>query len=524
MSRLDNLLKSLTFWKPEKKDEVKQDKGASTNYVRTYSTPFNGEKNYGEIGPAINYTLDYSILRIRSWQAYLESDIAQTILNRYGIWIMDKGLKLNCNPVQSILQAEGVNINTEQYNQRVEARFNLWQRSKRASYSGEESLNSIAKEAFKNCKVGGDVLVVLRLVEGQVKVELIDGAHLTSPMQPNLNTGRKIIGGVETDSKGTHIAYHIRTLNQVERIEAYSETTGLRVAFLVYGSKLRINSYRGLPVISTSLESLKKIERYKEATVGSAEERQKISYFIEHQTGSDGENPLNSVAQIAAGGMGNGAVPKDSAGNALANQIAVTTNKQAFNLTQGATIKALESDNELSFGEFYSTNANIICAAIGIPPNVAFSLYNDSFSASRAATKDWEHTIDVERDLFQTQFYDYIFAYWLHVEILSNRVQAPGYLSAFNSENYVLVEAYLNCRFTGPMFPHIDPVKEVNAERLKLGPNGAHLPLTTLERATEKLGEGDSINNMNQFSEERNDAETMNIPNLNTTQEVIEEE
>ena len=49
-----------------------------------------------------------------------------------------------------------------------------------------------------------------------------------------------------------------------------------------------------------------------------------------------------------------------------------------------------------------------------------------------------------------------------------------------------------NVEFVGEMFPHIDPLKEVKAERAKLGPRYRNVPLTTHERATRALGNSDS--------------------------------
>jgi capsid protein len=170
-------------------------------------------------------------------------------------------------------------------------------------------------------------------------------------------------------------------------------------------------------------------------------------------------------------------------------------------------LQALDSKQEIFFKEFYEKNADIICAALGIPPNVAWSVYNDSFSASRAATKDWEHTIDVERNGFQVQFYEPIFNFWLFTEILKKKIVAPGYMEAFDKNNYSILEAYQNVRYTGPMFPHIDPLKEAKAEREKLGSQFRNTPLTTLERSTEVLNGGDSISNIEQASQELKTAE-----------------
>lgn len=505
---------------------------ANTGYWSNgYSISFDGEKNQGEMGPILKYELYYHGLRLRSWQAYLESDIAKTVLNKFSLWIVDKGLKLQSAPAKNVLISEGVTLDTEKFNEVTEARFNVWSKSKHSSHNGMGSLKSIAKEAFKNAKIGGDVLVILRFKKNKLTVQLVDGAHVSTPFQPNkAQSGNKIVDGIEINKDGKHVAYHVTTgPMKSERVDAWSKQTGFRMAFLVYGSKYRIDNNRGVPIISTSLETLKKIERYKEAAVGSAEERQKIAYAIEHGTTSTGESPM--IDKIAAmtnadAPSGVNGQPIDEQGVKLAAAVTASTMKQTFNMPLDSKLTMLESKNEMFFKEFYGTNADIVCSAVGIPPNVAFSIYNDSFSASRAATKDWEHTIDFERDDFQEQFYNPIYQLWLHIEILNQKIQAPGYLPAFAQGNFMVVESYQNARFTGPKFPHIDPLKEAKAEREKLGEAGRHLPLTTQEQATEQLQEGDSVSNTEQYSKELERAKELEIePASNgNAEEVIEPE
>jgi hypothetical protein len=54
-------------------------------------------------------------------------------------------------------------------------------------------------------------------------------------------------------------------------------------------------------------------------------------------------------------------------------------------------------------------------------------------------------------------------------------------------------------------------LKEVNAERRKLGPLADNIPLTTVEQATEVLNGGDSDSNIQQFSEELIQAKELNV-------------
>lgn len=486
----------------------------SGSYNFMFAVTYDGEKNLGEIGPIKNYRLDYNSLRMRSWQSFHESEITQTIMNRYNMWVVGKGLKLQCEPVLSILESEGIKINSNEFTKKTEDRFNVWAKSKMSDYSGMENLHFIAANAVKNSLLGGDVLVILRYENKNVTIQLVDGSHLQSPtfgtewFPEKLPNGNRIVNGIELNRKGQHIRYYIRQADfSIKSIEAKGKDSGLQMAFLVYGLKYRLDNVRGVPLFAVVLETLKKLERYKEATVGSAEERQKIVMQIVHGVTSTGENPQNkNLAKAISSASGftnaNDDIPVDVNGTRMADTVAATTNKSVFNMPVDSELKTLESKNELYFKDFYTINFDIICAAVGIPPNVASSKYDSNFSASRAALKDWEHTLDVKRYDFSFQFYQPIFNFWLECEILNNKIQAQGYLIAKATKNEMVLDSYRMARFVGAQVPHIDPLKEVKAEREKLGLAGYSLPLTTLEAATEALGGGESTHNMEQFSEE----------------------
>jgi len=486
-------------------------------YDNIYTMSYTGEKNLGEIGPVIDYKPDYPILRLRSWQSFLESEITQTVIKKFTTWVIGSGLKLQAEPLKTVLKSERITLNPEEFNEVAEARFSVFANSTSSDYSGMRNLHFNAKEGFINAIVGGDVLVILRYIDEQVKIQLVDGAHVCSPMMGNnffneaKERGNVIRHGVELSKTGEHVAYYVKNdVYKYERISAKNE--GLTVAFLVYGMKYRLDSVRGIPLIGTVLETIKKLERYKEATVGSAEERQKIAYFIEHGVGSTGENPLAKNLSKAFDVSGeNNEIPIDIQGKQMADKIAATTNKQAFNLPIDSTIKAPDSKMELHFKDFYGVNIDLVCAALSIPPNVALSKYDSNFSASRAALKDWEHTINVNRAELVFQFYSKVYRFWLHTEILKNKISAPGYLGAIAEGNWMVIEAYVNARFIGSSVPHIDPVKEVTAERLKLGVTGAAIPLTTVEKATEALNGGGSDENMMQYAEELKEAKRLGL-------------
>jgi lambda family phage portal protein len=486
------------------------------------SVGFDGEKNYGEIGPIKDYFPDYNSLRARSWQMYLESEIAQTVLNNHIKWVIGAGLKLQSEPQKDILKQEGISINAQEFSKAVEGRFRMYCKSRMSDYADMRNLNWIESEAYKNSIIGGDVLVILRYVEDTVKVELIDGQHIQTPMYgsdyfPLEQNGTRIVNGIEINDRKQHVAYYVRKdyrTMEYERVPARGTDSDALMAFMVYGSTFRLDNYRGLPILSVMFETAKKLERYKEAVVGSAEERQKIAYFIKHEIFSTGEDPLYRStlrAREVTNGLKDGFVPRDDFGNELADKVAVSTGKQTINMPLGSSLEQLESKNELYFKEFYETNIMLFCAAAGIPYEVAMSRYDSNYSASRGAIKDWEHKLTVGRANFSLQFMQPIYDFWLEVQILQGKIKAPGYMKARIKNDRMALEAFRNARFVGPAVPHIDPVKEVEAERLKLGTAGAAIPLTTTEQAMETLGGGDSDAATEQFAQELEKAKKLGI-------------
>jgi len=501
-------------------------------YQPVYPSNFNGEKNLGELGPMRYYFMDYVGLRFRSWQAFIESATGLTVIKKFGAWVVGKGLKLQSEPSQALLGK--INPDLKKFSEDVEARWQVWAESKQCDWSNRDNLHRKAFKLHIDSLVGGDTLVVLRYLKDEgLKIQFIDGAHLSSPLAGSewwpmiAANGNRIVNGVEISERGEHVAFYVRkpvdSLNlfmsfDVERIPAKSTAeakAGLVSAFLVYGMEYRLDTHRGIPLLTTVLEKLKKMERYDEATLAAAEEQAKIAYQITHQLGASGENPFSE--QVAKAyqwdPMDSGDIPRDIQGIALANRVQASTNKQTINMPQGSEVKTLrENKDKLYYADFIDKNNDIVCATIEIPPDVAMSKYNENYSASRAAIKDWENTLTIKRTDFGRQFLQNVYDFWLDIEILNNRIQAPGYLIARQVTNdYMVLSAYRTCRWTGAPVPHIDPMKEVQAEREKLGPVGATAPLTTVERATETLNGGDSDHNAEQFAQEMENIKKLGI-------------
>ncbi len=488
--------------------------GTEQGTLQIFGISYNGEKNLGEIGPIRAYQLDYNALQLRAWQSYLESSIAHTLISKKTKSVIGSGLKLQCNPHMKVLEAEGIDFDSEKFNDTMEAYFESFCKSKSSDYHGKYNLRKQMSIAYTNREVGGDVLVILRYAKNQITVQLIDGAHIWNPIMGNdyfafkipegqAGAGNNIRNGIEYNDKGEVTAYYVRTANpsagysyytgSFERVEAKSKSTGLTMTYVVTGLEYRIDNKRGMPALAPVLETIKGMERYKEATISTAEERAKISYQIVHQEFSTGQNVnMEALAKIRNfDATVTDDIPKDINGISLDKTAVATHNKTALNMPKGSRIETLsqKADGQLYFKDFNGTNFEEICATYSIPPEVARSMYDSNYSASRAAIKDWENIIKIERIDYGMQMLQPIYELFFHVMVLKNKINAPGYLKAFQRQDNIVMDAYRHCHWIGSAVANIDPLKEIMAARLKLGVTGAGIPFSTVEKILEDLGE-----------------------------------
>lgn len=492
---------------------------------------FDGEKDLGEIGPVKVYNLDHYAIRLRSWQAFLDSDVCSALMRRSCDWVIGTGLKLQAQPKKKVLDLLKIGMgDTEDFNENVEALFDLFASTQLSDFAQKDSLNEIAREAWKNAIAGGDVLLVMHYENGMPKVQLIDGQRVRTPLAFGTTTGLDVTNpdngniirhGVEINKKGEHVAYWVAktnifaTLGDFDRYPARMDKYPYcQTAKLVYGLKYRLDNVRGIPMITAVMETAVKMSRYREATISGAEERAKITLTIEHDAISTGENPFIAQAAVASGFTPQADLPSDSYGRNLENKVYATANKQAVNLPNGASLKAIESKQELTFAEFYSANFDIVCAVAGYPPEVILSKYNSNYSASRAAIKDFEHTIIVQRQSFSEQFYQTIYNFCLDAWVINSLIDLPNYELALGNQNQIALAAFRFARFAGDVVPHIDPIKEVKAWREKLGADSANIPLCTVADAIEALAPlgGTSFDNtIEQYAKELEKAKEKGI-------------
>ena len=258
------------------------------------------------------------------------------------------------------------------------------------------------------------------------------------------------------------------------------------------------------------MHEVNKLDRYTEAAVGKAEEAANLIMAIKHNSDSTGENPFAKAMTKKLNAGGETSVSSYDLADGIANRVNQTTNKTVLNLPTGAELSAFSTNIESSYSEFHTAVFNGLCASVDLPPEVALQLYSSNYSASRAAIGAWQYIVEIKRAAFAKNFYKRFYALWLEIEILKNKITAPGFIAALNTNDLMVIESYSSCRFTGKKMPHIDPLKEIKAAREILGDD--RTPLASREQVSEDLNLGDFAENYKKNQEEKKYIEPVEPP------------
>jgi capsid protein len=537
---------ALVLYDPPIKRDLPQANYVSTsgNYGTTYAI-YDGETNQGEFGPAKAYVKDWYTLRYRSKQLFTESLVAKGIVLAFNRWTVGDGLRPHTDPLVDVLAKEGIKLDNAAFSESFKLRWKAYAESRAADYTGKSSLLTLQKQAHLEAKLGGDMLVILRVVNGLVKVQHIDGGHVMNPLnevtidyadknvagyQGNqgfdyiyIPTGNRIRYGVEIDDKGTPIAYHVRVgLNMEFKRVLAKDSNGFLRAFLVFGKRFDLDAPRGSSLLETALENLKKLDRYFGAAVAGAEIRAKFAVFFEHDKYSVEDDPLaaqRAKTLIAQPGPLTGMAQItdtaiDAMGTKIASDVSVTMNGTYVNLPRGVKAHSLETNQELGVGEFMDAIIEVVCMGLEIPPNVAKGLFNDSFSASRMAGKTFEHTMKIDRADLGEQYLDPIKELQMYLWVLDAKIQAPGYLQKLKAKDEISMAAYHNCEWMGDNFPEVDDKRAADALRILMGAGFEHMPLISPEQAAKRISRVEYTAILQQSAKQKDAADALGIEDV----------
>jgi len=312
--------------------------------------------------------------------------------------------------------------------------------------SGQRTLAGIERAVLRSLLVNGEALVVKHrgpeFGAHGFALQLLDPGRVDADMVRELRGGTYIDQGIEFDSFGRPVAYHV--LEAPDRATPITTTHKTRrvpaedVIFLAL--RAEPEQVRGLPWAAPVLSTLVHLDRYFEAAVVAARTGAAAMGFFESEEGDelDGDIPIEvdpgSMVQLPAGMRFN-----------------------AFNPTYPAG----------EFPEFVRACLRTIAAGLGISyQTLAADLSDTSYSSARQGLLDERDTFKAFQDVLVEEFLAPVFNEWLEAALASRAITARG--TPFGLAARPTLERVL---WTPRRWSWIDPAKEVRAqvEAIKAG-------------------------------------------------------
>lgn len=424
-----------------------------------------GEKFAGGLGAVDVLWTDYWALRARSADLYNRNLYARGLIRRLVSNQINTGLHLEATPEEKILGREEDSL--ADWSEDVENRFALWGNNPYLCDQDERrTFGALQEAAQTEALVSGDVLVVLRSDQRTrlPRVKLISGAAVQTPYGKDVGNPDKIKHGVEFDAQGRHAAYWVlQEDGSFKRLPAYGEKSGRRIAWLLYGTDNRLDDVRGMPLLALVLQSLKEVDRYRDASLRKAVINSMLAMFIKKGTEKPGTRPM------AAGGIKRG-IEKATSNDGK---------ERSFRTAEGIpglVIDELQTGEEPvpfnanltvdGFGVFEKAIVQAIAWANEIPPEILTLSFGSNYSASQAAINEFKMYLNRVRTRFGENFCSPIYEEYLLGQVLAQRVTAEGFVEAFwRADLFETYGAWISCDWSGAIKPAVDLTKLVRGYR-----------------------------------------------------------
>lgn len=451
--------------------------------------------------PFEDIDLNLNLLRQRSRSLYMSAPLATSAIKTNRTNVIGAGLKLKCSIDFNFLGM--TKEEADEWEQQTEREFSIWAESLYCDTMKLNNFYELQQLALISWLMNGDGFSLIDHVDPTpympygLRLHLIEGDRICDPdsissdllsIVQKLDDGNKCFNGVEVNSNGEIVAYHI--CNQYPnsyieansrswvRVEAFDSNTGEPNILHLMESE-RCEQYRGVPYLAPVIETLKQITRYTEAELMAAVVTSFFTVFIK-TTGPTSDSTL---------------------GEGFLQEEKVDDDPNAYELGAG-TINVLGENEAIevadpkrpnsNFDGFVNALAKQIGASLELPFELLTKAFNSSYSASRAALLEAWKAFKMRRTWFANDFCKPAYQLWLSEAIARGRIKAPGY---FNDPS--IKKAWSNSEWYGPSAGQVDPVKEVTAATLRVQ-NG----FSTREKETQELTGGDWDKNIGQIKKE----------------------
>ena len=452
--------------------------------------------------PTTDINQNLTLLRNRSADLAINTALGSAVINTLSLYVVGDGLRLSPK-----INAKALGMSREEakeWENRVKLEWELFSSNIDLDYYRRNNFNDLQQIAYQSSLIDGDAFVLFRRVAPEsisqpytLRLQIVEGNRITNPNSAgdqtgyivrNPENGNRIIDGVEVDERGILEAYWIASSvpndpidNQYkkvkwDRVRAYGELTGYRNILQITRDE-RSGMTRGVPILAPVIETLRQISLYVNAELDSAITRAFYSLFFTQFTQPNSFN-LNELKEEDR-------EPIDTTGFNLGPGTIAS-------LPMGIDVKSIESSKQSAFPAFVVELVKQVGASIGIPYEVLMRSFTSSYSASRASLLQAWSNFRRQRACFIRDFCKPIYEVFLIEGIVNGRIEAPGFF-----EDPIRRLAWSNANFYGNSMEILDPLKEVNASRLRM-----ELGLSTLEKESSEITSTNYEENLEQLDYE----------------------
>lgn len=481
--------------------------------------------------PVEDIDMNLYTLRQRSRDLFMGSPIARSAINTHSVNIVGAGLR--CKPQIDFTFLGMSREEAKAWEAKTIREFNLWADERHCDSTKVNNFYEMQILELTSWLLNGDGIALIDsepttpFMPYSLRIHIIESDRVCNPNTTafsglsgqvwiNIDNGNRVYNGVEIDSNGAIVAYHVCNTyptsfvpTMIERkwirIPAFSANTGMQNILHVMHCE-RPEQYRGVPLLAPVIESVKQLTRYINAELVASVIAGYFTAFIKTALPT-GSNPL---------GGGDDAFFNDHAGEDVPQE-QEDPNKEDYKLGPGTINRLLPGESVdigdpkrpvQNFDAFVTAMARYIGAAIDVPYELLLKSFTASYSASRASLMEAWKGFRMRRTWFARDFCQPIYEIWLSEAVARGRIDAPGFFS-----DPIIRKAWSKAEWNGPSQGQLDPLKEVMASEKKI-----NLGVSTHEREATELTGTDFESNIetiireNEKIKEANDILTPTVP------------
>ena len=355
----------------------------------------------------------------------------------------------------------------ERFKAEIQVLWRDW--AEEADAAGQTDFYGLQALACRAMLEGGECLIRLRPRRPEdglsvpLQLQLLEPEHLPISLNTDLPSGNVVRSGIEFDSLGRRVAYHLyRSHPEDGRLAPMSgqggvDTVRVDAKEIIHLFRvLRPGQIRGEPWLSRALVKLNELDQYDDAELVRKKTAAMFAGFVTRA------NPEDNL-------MGEGA--SDADGISLAGLEPGT-----LQILEPGTLQILEPGEDIkfsdpadvggSYSEFLRTQFRAVAAAIGITyEQLTGDLTSVNYSSIRAGMLEFRRRCEmVQHGVLVHQMCRPVWAAWMKQAVLAGALDAPGFARGGPARR----RQYLAVKWIPQGWQWVDPEKEFKAMLLAI--------------------------------------------------------